>query len=139
MKKIFFLTFLLPVTAFVYQSCQPVDNSKEILKSDSIAGARLVMFRDSLKMACMADVMTAAKLRADSLMAFAMHKKGAKAPTKPKAPAPPSNPKTDKMNNAQQNATEEKKAKMEGAQENSTEKKKAKMKGVVGDTTKPKL
>ena len=139
MKKIFFFTFLLPVTAFVYQSCKPVDNSKEIAKSDSIADARIVMFRDSLRMACMSDVMAAAKMRADSMMQFALHKPGSKAPSKPKTLAPPTNPKADKMTNAQQQATEEKKAKMEGAQQSATDKKKAKMKGLQGDTTKPKL
>lgn len=89
MKKIFFFPFLLLATAFVHQSCGPVDNSEEIAESDSIADARLVMFRDSMMMACMSDVMAAARLRADSMMQFAMRTPGAKAPSKPKAPPPP--------------------------------------------------
>jgi len=88
MKKIFFLTFSLLVTAFAYQGCKPVDNSKAWAKADSIAGARLMMSRDSMKLACTNDVMNAAKMRADSMMA-AMQNHGSSKGSKPKPPAPP--------------------------------------------------
>ncbi|HYV90438.1 MAG TPA: hypothetical protein VE978_01590 [Chitinophagales bacterium] len=88
MKKIFFLTFSLLVTAFAYQGCKPVDNTKAWAQADSIATARLMMSADSMKMSCMTDVMNAAKMRSDSMM-MAMQSHGLSKGTKPKPPAPP--------------------------------------------------
>jgi hypothetical protein len=91
MKKIFFFTFSLLVTAFAYQGCTPVDNTKAWAKADSDANSRLVLLGDSLRVACMNDVMAAATLRADTMMQFAMKKPGAKPPTKAKPAPPPAN------------------------------------------------
>src|SRR6266480_153648 len=88
MKKIFFLTFSLLVTAFLHQSCKPVDNTKAIMESDSIANARLVMLNDSLKMSCVADVMAAAKMRSDSMMMM-MQSHGSSKGSKGKPPKAP--------------------------------------------------
>jgi len=128
MKKIFFLTFSLLATAFSYQSCKPVDNTHAMMQSDSMANAKLVMLRDSTRMACMNDVMTAAKMKADSMMmAMNSHGKGSKAKA-PAPPPPPVNPKDKKMQGGTN--TQEKKDKMSGAADStSTQKKKDKMKG----------
>jgi len=134
MKKTFLIIFSLGVTSAFYHGCTPVDNSKAMMKADSTANARLMMLGDSMNLVCMTDVMTAARLRADSMMM--MTGKSGKSTYKKPAPAPPANPKADKMNNAQQQATEEKKDKMENSQQSATDKKKAKMQGA--DTTKPK-
>ncbi len=71
MKKIFFGTFSLMVTAFTYQGCAPADNSKAMVRADSMAEARITASRDSLKMACMNEVLAAAMLRADSMTQMA--------------------------------------------------------------------
>ena len=128
MKKIFFLTFSLLVTAFLYQSCKPVDNTKAMMKADSMAGAKLTTLRDSLRMSCMNDVMNAAKMKADSMMkAMQNHGKGSKAKA-PAPPPPPVNPKEQKMQGGTN--TQEKKDKMSGAADStSLKKKKDKMKG----------
>lgn len=89
MKKIFFGTFSLLVTAFAYQGCAPVDNSKAMIASDSMAEARLIASRDSLMMVCMNDVMMAAKMRADTMMQIAMSSGGKKSYKKPATPPPP--------------------------------------------------
>jgi hypothetical protein len=128
MKKIFFFTFSLLVTAFFYQSCKPVDNTKAMMQSDSIADSKLMMLRDSLHMACMTDVMNAAKMKADSMMQAYLHPaKGSKAKP-PAPPAPPANPKDQKMQGGTN--TQDKKDKMSGASDSTaTQKKKDKMKG----------
>ncbi|MCS6990361.1 MAG: hypothetical protein NZL95_00670 [Chitinophagales bacterium] len=73
MKAIAIPIFALSV-ALTALSCQPVDNSKAIAKADSIAQARLQALTDSVMKACMDEVMTTAKHRADSMMAAAMKK-----------------------------------------------------------------
>src|SRR5258706_4717098 len=81
MKKIFILNFSLLITAFSYQSCKPVDNTQAMMKADSTANAKLMMLSDSLRMACMTDVMNAAKMKADSMM-MAMQSHGSSKGTK---------------------------------------------------------
>ncbi|MBA2422490.1 MAG: hypothetical protein H0V61_04625 [Chitinophagales bacterium] len=134
MKNLFSIFCSGIVMVFALQSCtQPkVDTGREMASIDSLAGLRVVAYRDSLRMNCMNSVMTLAQARADSMMQTAMKKTPGKKPKpKPVTPTTPvpttTNPKTDKMTGNTQSTLEDKKDKMSGDTTKTLNKKKDKM------------
>jgi hypothetical protein len=94
MKNILSIAVSGFVIAFALQSCnQPkVDTAKEMAQIDSMANSKLAIYRDSLQLICMNDVMAMAQARSDSMMQAAMKSSGGAKP-KPVPPKPaPTNP-----------------------------------------------
>ena len=85
MKKIFSLFSSAAILAFAFQGCQPkVDTAREWASIDSMANVRVMMYRDSLRMSCMNNVMAMAQQKADSMMMASMKNPGKGPKPKPK-------------------------------------------------------
>ena len=89
MKTTLIIFSAVVMASMALQSCnQPkVDTAREWASIDSMARMRLVVYRDSLQMGCMNNIMAMAKVKSDSMMTAAMSKPGKPKP-KPVAPKP---------------------------------------------------
>jgi len=127
MKKTILIAIPMLVSVMAFQSCmKPADNSKMNATIDSLVNVRVMAFKDSLTKVCMSDVMTQAKMKADSMILAASKKSGGKTAPKKVAPPPPP-PKKEGM----QGLSDQSKQNSQGMKSLSNEAKKA-------DTTKKK-
>ena len=117
-------------------ACTPkVDTAKENAMIDSMANAKLMMMRDSMKMDCSNMIDSLAMAKSDSMIDAPSHKGGSTKPKNPKADMPKVDIKKGDIKIVNPTNTDPKSSKMNGGTSTSTQDKSNKMSGNTSNTS----